>query len=311
MPRIRVLVPTVLVLATFVLAPTLCQAQVSGNLGYSESHAKERAKLRERGKRVLPQTELPPTSTTTFVEAEVMMNVKADEYVAVFGVAQEGATTEECAQKLDSTVRQFTDALRPLGINKPELHVDFISQTKIYGFEVAGDTAREKLVGFELKKNVHIRYTEPALLDKMIAAAARLQIYDLIKVDYIVKEVQPIQDMLMDEAAKIVQKKSSRYEKLLGIKLVPPAQIYAERYATHYPTEMYDSFVAAESSNVDSNVERNQRTVVRARKSRTFVFNGLDADGFDHVINPVVVEPMVQFTLYLKVKYEVEPVKAN
>jgi hypothetical protein len=29
------------------------------------------------------------------------------------------------------------------------------------------------------------------------------------------------------------------------------------------------------------------------------------------VINPVVIEPVVQFTLYLKVKYEVERAKAQ
>ena len=29
------------------------------------------------------------------------------------------------------------------------------------------------------------------------------------------------------------------------------------------------------------------------------------------VIDPVVVEPVVQFTLYLKIKYEVEQVKAK
>ena len=41
------------------------------------------------------------------------------------------------------------------------------------------------------------------------------------------------------------------------------------------------------------------------RKARTFYFNALDGNGFDKVINPVVLEPVVQFTLYLKVKYEV------
>jgi len=35
----------------------------------------------------------------------------------------------------------------------------------------------------------------------------------------------------------------------------------------------------------------------------------LNADGFDHVTNPIVIEPVVQFTLYLKVKYEIEPNK--
>ena len=31
-----------------------------------------------------------------------------------------------------------------------------------------------------------------------------------------------------------------------------------------------------------------------------------DGDGFDKVINPALVEPAVQFTLYLKVKYVIE-----
>jgi hypothetical protein len=42
------------------------------------------------------------------------------------------------------------------------------------------------------------------------------------------------------------------------------------------------------------------------RKSRTFYYNPLTADGFDRVIEPVVLEPAVQFTLYLKLKYEIE-----
>ena len=29
------------------------------------------------------------------------------------------------------------------------------------------------------------------------------------------------------------------------------------------------------------------------------------------MINPVIIEPVVQFTLYLKVKYEVEQIKAK
>ena len=41
------------------------------------------------------------------------------------------------------------------------------------------------------------------------------------------------------------------------------------------------------------------------------MFNGLSGDGFDQVINPVVLEPVVQFTLHLKVKYEVEQIKAK
>jgi len=37
----------------------------------------------------------------------------------------------------------------------------------------------------------------------------------------------------------------------------------------------------------------------------------LDGDGFDLVLNPVITEPVVQCTLYLKIKYEVEQPKAK
>ena len=72
---------------------------------------------------------------------------------------------------------------------------------------------------------------------------------------------------------------------------------------------MYDSYTAYESEEISSDYYRQRYTVQGARKSRTFFFNALNADGFDYVINPVVIEPVVQFTLYLKVKYEIEQTK--
>ena len=69
--------------------------------------------------------------------------------------------------------------------------------------------------------------------------------------------------------------------------------------------------MAFESEHVSVPVEPARNDDPDRRKSRTFFFNGLDADGFDAVINPVVIEPVVQFTLYLKVKYEVKQIKAS
>ncbi len=69
--------------------------------------------------------------------------------------------------------------------------------------------------------------------------------------------------------------------------------------------------VKADESESIGTFNRQTHTTQSARKSRTFFFNSLDAGGFDQVINPVVVEPVVQFTLYLKVKYEIEQTKAK
>ena len=283
--------------------------QASGNVAYSQSGGNARAEQNERSKRALTQVEMPPSATTMFVEASVLMNVKADEYVAIFGVNQECATVPECNQQMDATVAGFGGELQRLGIGKEDVFVDFAAQNKIYSYQVTGSVAKQRLSGFELKKNVAIHFKDKLLLDKLVVTASRSNIFDLIKVDYIVRDTGGVQNRLMEEAAKVIKQKAARYERLLAVQLQPPAQVYAERHSIYYPTEMYDSYTAYESEEVSPDYYRERYTVQNARKNRTFFFNPLNADGFDAVVNPVVIEPVVQFTLYLKVKYEIEPAK--
>ncbi len=297
------------VLLVIFASAVACFAQASGNVGYSQSGGNAKAEQNERNKRALAQTDVPPTANSVFIEASVLMNVKADEFVAVFGISQECATIAECNQKMDTTVNAYSSELKQLGINSDDVFVDFAAQNKIYAYEVAAGIAKEKLVGFELKKNISIHYKDKALLDKLVIAASRSKIFDLIKVDYIVKDTGSIQNRLMEEAARVIKQKETRYEKLLGIRFQSPAQVYAEKPSIYFPTEMYDSYTAYESEEISSDYYRQRYTIQGARKSRTFFFNALNADGFDYVINPVVIEPVVQFTLYLKVKYEIEQTK--
>jgi uncharacterized protein YggE len=298
-----------LLTAVFLLVAGPSHAQISGNANFGQSGGRAAAEQREHAKHVIAKDDHPPSATSMFLEANVLMNVRADLYVAVFAVAHEGETLADCSRKMDATLKAFTDDLKALGIAGADVFVDFIAQHKIYRFEVTGNIAKEKLVGFDLKKNVSIRYTDPAVLDKLTAAASRSQIFDLVKVDYIIKDLNEIQDKLTQEAARVLKQKTSRYQKLLGITLRPPMQIYAERFATHYPAELYDNYTAAETEAMSNAVDRQNYTTHLARKNRTFYFNSLSADGFDDVITPVYNEPVVQCTLYLKVKYEVEQTK--
>jgi uncharacterized protein YggE len=283
-----------------------CSAQISGNIGYSQPYAKTSPEQNERNKRALTPAELPPGSNEMFLEASVLMNVKADEYTAVFAVSQEGDTVIDCIQKMDAAIKEFHEALKPLGIGESDFFVDFVAQNKIYGYRVADNVAKEELAGFELKKNVSIHYRDKLLLDKLVVAASRSKIFDLVKVDYIVKDPGSIQARLMEEAAGVLKRKAARYEQLLGIKLLSPPQVYAEKPSVYYPSGMYDSYTAYDSERVDRDQYRSKYLVEDLRKGRTFFFNPLTADGFDSVINPVVLEPVVQFTLYLKVKYDIE-----
>jgi uncharacterized protein YggE len=292
-------------LTSLVAIPSLASAQVGGNITFSQSAGRARAEQKEAGHRVLSDNDLPPDDDHVFVDAAVLFNAKPDAYVATFGLTGEGKTVADCNQALDATLAAFTAAVKALGVEENDLFVDFVAQNRIYGFEVGGKTAREKLVGFEVKKNVVIHYRDRALLDKLLLAAAHAEIFDLIKVDAVVLDTAAIQDQLMEAAAKILKRKTARYEKLLGTALRPPAQVFAERYGRYEPSGLYDSYAAFEAEDIAAAVDRQRFTIQSARKSRTFFYNGLDGNGFDDVLNPVVTEPPVQFTLYLKVSYAI------
>src|SRR5918912_1012600 len=191
----------------------VCFAQASGNIGYSQAGGNAKAEANERNKRTLAKDDAPPNATSMFIDASVLMNVKADEYVALFGVAQECNTVAECNQKMDATIKEFSGELKRLGIGGEDIYVDFAAQNKIYGYEVSGSIAKEKLVGFELKKNVSIHYRDKSLLDRLVIAASQSRIFDLIKVDYIVRDTGAVENRLMEEATRIVKQKAARYEK--------------------------------------------------------------------------------------------------
>lgn len=287
----------------------LAIAQSSGNASYSQSDGSSRARQNERNKRIPVQGEVQTDGM--FLEASVLMNVLADEYVAVFGVSQECVTVAECSQKIDAVISEFAKAVQQMGISGNDVTIDFVTQTKIYEFNISGDVAKEELTGFQVKKNVSIHYKDKQLLDKLVVAASRSKIFDLIKVDYVVKDQSAAENKLMEEATRVIKQKGARYEQLLGVKLQPPVQIVAERPSIYFPTEMYDSYAAQESQPLSNAYERDRGkyAIQGARKSRTFFFNPLNGDGFDHVINPIVVEPVVQFTLYLKIKYGIDQPK--
>ena len=74
---------------------------------------------------------------------------------------------------------------------------------------------------------------------------------------------------------------------------------------------MYDTYSAYESERVDRALFQQKYAIQDLRKSRTFYFNPLNANGFDAVINPVVIEPVVQFTLYLQLRYDIDLKKSK
>ena len=168
--------------------------------------------------------------------------------------------------------------------------MDFITQNRVYNFTPATDgTIREKLEGFETKKTVAVRYTDRAVLEKLVAAAAGASIFDLIKVDYVITDMGKIRGRLFEEASRVIKQKEEGYARSLDLRFKRQA-VFQETYETYYPAELYQTYTAFEAGAVEQSYDSRMR-VVRERKSSTSYLEPLDRSAFDVVINPAGMEP--------------------
>lgn len=246
------------------------------------------------------------SDTIMLLNANVLMNVKADSYVAMFGLAQVAEDLENCNILMNKRVEGFIKALQDLGIPRQKIYVDFVAQVPAFEYEVEkklfSKTYNEVPKGFELKKNIHIGYTANDLLDKMLSAAAQYEIYDVIKVDYIINNPESVYDSLRSVAIRLLNKKVEDFKKL-GIKFnTNEYQLVAEQIKTTYPIDCYDSYTAFTNPNMSA-VKKSVGSVVQLPKTQTIYYNHLPYHEFDVVINPQLIEPAAQFSYMLQVKY--------
>jgi uncharacterized protein YggE len=249
-----------------------------------------------------PADEEPPTLNSAFLDAYVLMNVKADTYVAAFGVSEEAPTVAEARAKVGAVMAKFSHDVGTWNAQR-HLKSDFVGQNRVYDFELNGNTATEKLVGFDVKENASITCASVDEVDELIALAAKDGIFDLIKVDYVVTDQGAAKEQILEAASKVIHQKEADYQRLLGISLKGTPQLYADKFDMILPTESYVSYQASEGETIDPGFQTERYAVHGARKMRTFYYKPLNGKGFDKVINPVVTEPVVQFTLYLKLRY--------
>jgi uncharacterized protein YggE len=253
---------------------------------------------------------LGPSSDSYSIEARVLTNLKPDAFVMVFGVNDEGPNAAASNDKVNSKISNLIQKLRPLGIDSSDIFVDFITQNRVYDYTVSGTQATENLTGFETKKTIAIRYTNRELFERIVSAATDSRIFDLIKVDYIVKDFDSVRTVLFDAAAKVLKSKEQKYASALGVS--PSAVgLSVEQYNVSYPGESYQRYQAYETGDASVNNPQGLTSRVVQRKSSTFFYEPFEGSSFDTVLVPQGLEPMVQFSLYLRMQYQVRRSSIN
>lgn len=241
--------------------------------------------------------------TVIYIDVKALMNVKADTYIMILGLSQISENLENCFDLTDQRIAAF---LSEAGIKDEDAYVDFISQTPIFAREREKKIFSKKFVeipkGFEIKKNIHIRYSDRKMADKYLKLAAKNEIYDIIRVDYIVNNHKAVYDTLRQECVNLLNKYTADFAKL-GYSFEADYKSLEESNSCTYPISNYSSFSSYMPANYEPLTGNDSEiTLVNPNEHINIFYNKLPYNNYDIIINGDMVEPAVQFSQYLKLK---------
>jgi len=291
------------IIVTLLLTFSISQAQISGNQIYGNNSYSGNN---------YNQSNLPNNAVVSIndnhltVTVKLLQNKKADGFVITLGLNEEDETVSGCSKKINARIDGFLDKIKTLGIKKENVYIDFISQTKIYDFEVSGLNSEQVDKGFEIKKNIIITTSNVNSLEKLIALASDFEIHDVIKVDYFNSDTNAIHNALFDEALVLAEAKKIRYIKSFGKRIVGTPNA-TEEFATVFPETQYKTYQAFETAEIQINYNNRSPYLKKiARKNKTFYYDGISSAGFDKVINPNQTEVGIQYVLTLTMTYKID-----
>jgi hypothetical protein len=154
-----------------------------------------------------------------------------------------------------------------------------------------------------MQKNVTVQYAKSDELDKIITVAAKFEIYDLVKVDYFVNNINKHIDSLRTICLQELKEKSKAFE-LLGFKLDTMQKVFNDNFLVVYPETRYFTYTAfSRPSLTAANKKASKIDITETNKLQSSFYNQVEYDSYDIVINPVVLEPVVQVSYSATIKY--------
>lgn len=272
--------------------------QVSGNMNYQ---------YRVR----IPNSNINvPISRSNQINISVkgLANVKADYYVAVFHMAQSGETAQEVNKLIDEKINHVRAGLKER--KDVDFYVDMLSFVPIYEIDAvkklfSKTTYNEIPKGFEVQKNIHIKYKDANELNKIIALCAEVEIYNLVRVDLFSDSLELIKQKMRSKAKAYVNKQLADKKSLLKVDWDEFDRYSNDGFNVKYPVEMYKSYQAYCNNSIRQKMQSNLKS---APKATTVYYKPIFDKEFDYVINPLVFEPVIQVMYNIKLTLVKKPI---
>lgn len=282
-----------LITATILVTTFQAKPQAMGNLMY-ESNSRIFFQQAEQAVKASIQ------GNVLVLEVNAMMNMRADSYLAIFNLTQLGQSAEEADSLMNGRVEGLMARVRKLGVKDRDVFTDMLSFIPVYEIETTrklfSTSYQEVPAGFEIQKNIHVKFTDARMLDKIVSAAAKEGIFDLVKVDYFVGQQSACYDTLRMFATKLMQDKLKNFTKL-GLKVEESHRTAAEKNGAYFPLDRYTTYQTRTRTSLNS--RRKGQVIDDVRKPSTLFYNKVPYGNFDIVLHADITEPPVQYTYNL------------
>ncbi|TSE08923.1 SIMPL domain-containing protein [Aquimarina algiphila] len=253
------------------------------------------------------QKNLVPNPIIT-IDTKVLNNIVADSYTAIFNIVQIGKTSQETNTLMKERVAKVKKELQSKGVLGEDVIIDVISFVPIYETVVEKKLFSKKYnevpKGFELQQNLHIKFTNVNQFEKILSACANNEIYNLVKVDYFINDIQAVYKQLRAEILKTLKEKQQFYTDL-GFDLTSYEPIIADTKYCHFPKEFYKNYQAFNSTSLET--FNKKQGIVTAKKQTTYYYDPITYKDYDMVINSSIVEPVIQIGMEIKLQYTPKP----
>lgn len=238
------------------------------------------------------------------INVKALNNIIANSYTAVFNIIQIGKSSEETNNLMKDRIIKVKNELLSNGISEEDIIIDVISFVPVY------ETIMEKKLfskkynevpkGFELQQNIHIKFTKVHQFENILTACANNEIYNLVKIDYFINDIQTVYKNLRLEIVKVLKEKQ-QFHTDLGFDLTSYQPIIADTKYCYFPKEFYKSYQAFSSSSLEAFDKK--QGVIAAEKQTSYYYDPISYKDYDIVINPSIVEPVIQIGLEIKLQY--------
>lgn len=242
------------------------------------------------------------------MDINLLMNIEATSYAAIFNVRQIAKTSLEVNTLLNNRIVAFKKALLERGIVNRNVTVEVISQVPIYGLrtfkKLFSKSQNEVPIGFELHKNITIVFNTYDALNDIVFEASKSEIYDLVKVDYFAENPYQYYDTMRQILTSYVDKLEKRYDEV-GLDLDSFDRMLSEKTAAVYPIARYTPYSGLTRMSYDELLEKNHElsAPVRTIVSPSMYYDYLPFDNFDIILHPKVVKPSIQYTMNMKIRF--------